>query len=262
MNTLLTLLGSCRLNGIKRHFNTTNLNEQITYTHSTKEHIQLIKFISGKQPLPLPPYNWYCFRTSIMQPRKIYEKHFGDPKGDALPNYWKANKIDCGIQINTNHINQFNNTTHFIVEICSNALYISNNYFLHHLAVDPRFDEYRLTDLDIINNTIKKYQNIEEIKSDILELKNLLQPKKMVIVTHINAKNGNTVLNRRDNLIQTLEIICKEYNISIINPTMILEHNRQDRILTNDLGHYTPYGEQVVGSLFKREIEKILRGEL
>lgn len=40
----ITLFGSCRINHILNH---NNLNNILNYTHSTKEVIQLIKFLKG-----------------------------------------------------------------------------------------------------------------------------------------------------------------------------------------------------------------------
>jgi hypothetical protein len=57
----ITLFGSCR---IARICNNNNLNEEISYTHNTKEVIQLIKFLKGELEIQFP-YNMLCFRTGI-----------------------------------------------------------------------------------------------------------------------------------------------------------------------------------------------------
>lgn len=57
----LTLFGTCRITNMQKN---NNLNNLITYTHSTKEVIQFIKFLTGELCIP-PPYNKFCFRTGI-----------------------------------------------------------------------------------------------------------------------------------------------------------------------------------------------------
>ena len=53
----ITLFGSCRISLIS---SSNKLNKLINYTHSTKEVIQLIRFLKGELNIP-SPYNIYCF---------------------------------------------------------------------------------------------------------------------------------------------------------------------------------------------------------
>ena len=53
----ITLFGTCRINYIS---NQNNLNNLTTYPHSTKEVMQLIKFLKGELIIPVP-YNKLCF---------------------------------------------------------------------------------------------------------------------------------------------------------------------------------------------------------
>jgi hypothetical protein len=80
--------------------------------------------------------------------------------------------------------------------------YIHNTFYLHHLCVDKRFSQYNNnTPIEILNShTIKKQSN-EEIENDILEIKQMLYPKKIIIISHYNSKQNNKYINSRNNLI-------------------------------------------------------------
>lgn len=137
----------------------------------------------------------------------------------------------------------FINTDIFIIEISSSKKYIHNNFFLHHLCVDKRFsNKNKNTPIEILNNFIIEKQSDEEIENDILEIKKMLYPKKIIIVSHYNSKNNGEYINSRNHLINLLDNICKKYNITFINPTIVLSNYSQEEVITCDLGHYTQTG--------------------
>jgi hypothetical protein len=212
----ITLFGTCRLNRINNH---NNLNNLINYCHSTKEVIQFIKFLKNELIIP-QPYNKFCFRTGIM------EKKFID-----YNDYY--NKL-------------FNDTSIFIIEICSKKKYIHNNYYLHELSINKMYyDYYKNTPPEILNNTVVEKQSDEEIENDILEIQKMLYPKKIVIVSHYNSKMNGEYIKDRNHLINLLDNICKKYNIPFINPTVVLSNNySQEQVMRNDLAHYTDFGLQ------------------
>ena len=108
----ITLFGTCRIYYI---LNNNNLNNYLNFTHSTKEVIQLIKFLKGELVIP-EPYNKVCFRTGITE-----------------------NKF---IDYNDTYNKLFVDTDTFIIEIFSNKKYIHNNFYLHHLCVNKRFSNW------------------------------------------------------------------------------------------------------------------------
>jgi len=118
----ITLFGSCRLNKINKN---NNLNNLINYCHSTKEVIQFIHFLKGKLNIS-EPYNKLCFRTAIINDTFIDYHDF-------------YNKL-------------FLDTNIFFVEISSNKKYIHNDFYLHHLSVDKRFNNYMKTPKNILDN--------------------------------------------------------------------------------------------------------------
>jgi len=233
----VTLFGTCRLNNIHNH---NNLNNLITYTHSTKEVIQFIKFLKGELNIP-SPYNQLCFRTAICD--------------DKIIDYNDAyNKL-------------FVDTDIFIIEICSNKKYFHNGFYMHHLPFDKlwhKFDNYNHeyfidnTPQYILDSFMIEKQNDEEIENDILEIQKMLYPKKIIIVSHYNSKQNGEYFNSRNNLINLLDSICKKYDIQFINPTIVLSNHSQEQVITCDLGHYTDFGinefSNYVNNFLKSEI--------
>lgn len=209
----ITLFGTCRLNRINNH---NNLNNLINYTHSTKEVIQFIKFLKGELIIP-SPYNQLCFRTAICDNKYIdYSDEF--------------NKM-------------FINTDIFVIEICTSKKYIHNNYYLHHLCVDKRFAHLNVnTPSEIFRDYIIEKQSDAEIENDILEIKNMLYPKKIVIVSHYNSKQNGEYINSRNNLIELLTNICIKNGIPFINPTIGLSNYSQEIVMSSDLHHYNEIG--------------------
>jgi hypothetical protein len=181
----ITIFGTCRLDKV---CNRNDLNNLINYTHSTKEVIQFIHFLKGELILP-NPYNKLCFRTAICHNKNI----------------------DC----NDIYNKLFLDTDIFIIEICSKKKYIHNNFYLHHLCVDKRFSNFNIhTPSEIMDNFTIENQSDEEIENDILKIKEMLYPKKVIIVSHYNSKQNGQYIDSRNNLINLLDTICKKYDIS------------------------------------------------
>ena len=211
----VTLFGSCRIENIMKN---NNLNKTISHTHSTKEVIQLIKFLKGELVIP-KPYNKLCFRTAIME--------------DKFMNYKDTyNKFIVDTDI-------------FIIEICSSKIYTHNNFYLHHLCVDKRISEWnKNTPIEFLNNFKIEKQSDEEIENDILEIQKMLYPKKIIIVSHYNSKLNGQYIDSRNHLINLLDNICKKNNITFINPIIVLSNYNQKDVIKHDLSHYTQTGKE------------------
>lgn len=221
---MITLFGTCRLNGIQQN---NQLNNIINYPHTTKEIIQFIRFIKGELIIPFP-YNRFCFRTAIMQNRNI-EFH---PHYDQL----------------------LTNSKVIVIEICSIKKYIHNHFYLHHLCVDQRFRECNTPSL--MEKLVVEKQSDEEIEMDILFIQQMVHPIPIVIVSHYNSKtNDGHYMEARNHLIHLLETICNKHHIPFVNPTVVLSAYSQEEVMTNDLGHYTDLGLQQF-SLFMNEFIK------
>lgn len=210
----ITIFGTCRVNNIN---NNNNLNNDINYCHSTKEIIQMIKFLKGDLQLSYP-YNMCCFRTGICNKK--------------------------GIEFCEDFKSKFEKSEICIIEICSSKKYVHNNHYLHHLCVDKRFgyEHIKNTPIEILNEVTVEKQTNAEIEEDILIIKELLSDKKIVVVSHYNSKVNNNYFPSRDALINTLNEITSKHNIPFINPTEKLSKFKQEEIMTRDLGHYTDFG--------------------
>jgi hypothetical protein len=207
-----TLLGSCRIETLK---DSNNLNVAINYPHSTKEVLQLIKFITGTLSFP-PPLDILCFRTSIdTRTPMVYRPEF--------------TKI-------------FDESTTCIVEICSKKTYMYDGYYLHNRAVDKRFGDYERAPQIVLDNYMCLKQSKDEIEADILEIKKLIGHRKMIVVTHYNSRVNGEYLESRNDLIKTLTETCEKHNIQLVNPEKVLKDYEQKYIMMGDLSHYSALG--------------------
>ena len=200
----LTCFGSCRTLVISKYVPQTRLNELITFTHSTKEVIQLIKFLKKEINIP-NEINKYCFRTGIIENRNI----------ELLPNF----------------ITLFDNTDTVIIEICSSRIYNYEGYYLHHLAIDTRFPESNNTPENIKNIVIKTIQSKEELELDLVTLREILHPKQILIISHFNTKHNGIVFQKREILINNLQELCNKHNIPFYNPTILFNKFKQFDII-------------------------------
>jgi hypothetical protein len=209
----ITLFGTCRIDGIK---NSNKLNNLINYTHSTKEVIQQIKFLLGEKCFP-PPFDKLCFRTGIVKNNPIVNN----------PIFTKL----------------FSESTVCVIEICSEKTYVYDDFYLHHLCVDTQYRSFNRNTPKVISDNFKCIkQTYDEIENDILEIKKLLEPRKLIFVTHYNAKKNGEYLKSRSNLITFLSEICEKYNIPLVKPSEVLKDYEQEQVMKKDLGHYTPLG--------------------
>tara|TARA_B110000444_G_scaffold235832_1_gene247188 strand:- start:556 stop:1296 length:741 start_codon:yes stop_codon:yes gene_type:complete len=206
---IVTPFGSCRIEDIAH---SSNLSNEISYTHCTKEIIQLIKYINGDIKLE-NYYDRFCMRKSIINKESMkYDPSFKE---------------------------RFDKTNVFVLEITSMKKYMYKDKYFSHMAVDRRlFDkDYKNTPEDIFNETNVILQTDEEIENDILEIQKLVFPRPIIVISHINVTYKGKKLHKRDYLITLLEKICKKNKIMFINPTNLLTQFEQSDIMEPDLGH-------------------------
>lgn len=213
----VTLFGTCRINGV---MDNNNINNLVSYTHSTKEVIQLIKFLTGAITIP-PPFDKLCFRSGICS----------------------NNGIKYDIQLHK----LFEASKTCVIEICSEKTYVYDNYFLHHLSVDNRFRENNVNTPTIIKENYKCIKlSKDEIENDILEIQQLIAPRKMILVTHYNSQMNGVYIPSRNKLITNLTEIAAKHNIPLVNPTEVLASYPQEKVMSYDLGHYTQLGLDIM----------------
>jgi hypothetical protein len=215
---IVTPLGSCRIDEIAH---SSLLNRKLSYTHCTKEVIQLIKYMTGKEKLQYP-FNQFCMSRAIENNKPI-----------EMDQVFKST---------------FDKTNVFVIEISSMKKYEYNGKYLSHLAVDKRMRnrDYLKTPQDIMDKTRINLQTSDEIESDILEIQKLVYPRPILIVSHYNVTIENYKLQSRDYLITLLGKICKKHNIMFLNPTTLVSQFEQSDIMEPDLGHINPITKQIV----------------
>ncbi len=272
-NIKVALFGTCRIAFTRDHFPCTDFDNAISFVHTTKEILQLFRFITRQIEIP-DSVNRYCFRTSLLNRQPVASSSV--------------------------FLEQFREADLFMIEICSVTKYLYQGYYMHHLATDRRHDFYKQTPEQIIRETVVSYQDRQEIEQDISEIMNFIYPRKMLIVSHINApvtsgypgppvEKGKKVMNwirgwfppasdtsredlsvpvpgsiaRRAVLIDLLRSISQEKGIPFLDPSVLLNRYRLKRILQVEksglpISHYTNYGGKVAGRLYAAEIKKIM----
>jgi hypothetical protein len=209
----ITLFGTCRINNV---IGNNNINNKTNFTQSTKEILQLIQFLTGEKKIEAP-LNKLCFRTGLLQNKPIFYS-------EELRNTFIKSKL-------------------VIVEICSAKNWVYNNHYLHHMCVDKRYPSCKKnTPLQVLDNYKCIKQTPREIANDILKIKQLIHPRKMIIVTHYNCKIDGNYIPPRNQLILLLNSIAKSHNINIVNPSQVLKDYAQELVLKEDLAHYTDFG--------------------
>lgn len=218
----ITILGSCRQQSISTYFNTTSIQNRLTYPHYTREIIQAIEYCKGINTFN-NDLSRYCFRTGIL-----------DKKNITYQNELK---------------HEFDNTDVFVIEIASRIYYKWNDVYVHHILTEHGYEFPYISDI-IVGNL-----SDEEIEHDILKIKELLYPKRVLIVPHIYTKKNN----KRYELVELLHKITNKHNIPFLDLSEILYDKDNSLIYQNEtpLHHYTEYGHSIVGYEYKKIIDKL-----
>lgn len=220
-----TVFGSCRVDRISTN---NHINHLTTFTHCTKEVIQLIQFLEmQKKDLPYS----HCFRTCIRE-HKDYIDHI-----DHIENVFQL----------------WRDSDTVMIEICSRKKYIAGDHYLHHLCVDPRFPKYY--NKQIIHHV--EHQSDAEIEEDMLTLHRLVNGRRLIFVTHYFHEDFLSIspgIVTRKHLIELVETICNRHGWMCINPEKLLKDIPWQHVMTDDLGHYTAFGEKT----FLQRVESVL----
>lgn len=217
---IITVLGSCRQESIKKYFNVTSIQEQLTYPHYTKEIIQAIKYCKDTSSID-NELTKYCFRTGILNKKSI----------------------SCQNELQA----EFEKTDIFVIEIASRISYEWNNLYVHHILSENQYGFH-----DIPNIIIRELSD-KEIEDDILKIRNLLYPKKLLIVPHIYTRTSG----KRYELVRLLEQLTSRHNIPFINPSELLKNYTDIFQPDHILHHYTDKGHSLVGEEYKKLLDTI-----
>jgi hypothetical protein len=217
----VTLFGSCRQDSIHDDYTVTNIRNGITYPHYTEEILQAIRAIKGKLILTADECRW-LFRTGMLERRAI------NP---------------------TNHRHEFDATDVFVLEIASRKTYKWNNNYAHHIITEEKYG------FPYIDDIIEGESSDEEIERGLLEIKAELDPKPMIVVSHMYSYTHG----KRYELTRLLQRLCLKHRIAFLDP-MIHFQNRADKedFFENDSNctHYTKCGHQLIRHIYKQCIDK------
>ena len=222
MRKIVTVFGSCRQLSISDTYTVTNIQEELTYPHYTKEILQAIQFCKGISSITEED-SAICFRTCILKNKGIT---------------WYQCK------------EEFDMTDVFVIEIASRISYEYKNLYLHHIQADPT-STWKEKD----NITIRDL-NDDEIEEDIVSIVKLLHPKPVLIVSHFSTYANS----KRSILASLLERICLKLNIPFINPSILLCDYTASQLFESEktLNHYTPFGHSVISQKYKECIDALV----
>jgi hypothetical protein len=217
---LSTIFGSCRQESFYEmpELNITGIRDNISYTHYTKEILEVIKFC--KHGHISPEETTSVFRTPIIKNQKLF---FND--------ILKQNFI---------------NTRIFILEIASRTSYLYNGNYVHHILFDNENFNKRI----IVNK-----QTDEEIENDIIQIKYELNDRHMIIVGHIVTHyfgNRYELLTLLENICEKHNI----YFINPVKELTKLGY-KVKTLLMEDGTHYNDAGHAAIKQVYCNFIRTI-----
>jgi hypothetical protein len=144
---------------------------------------------------------------------------------------------------------EYNESDVVVIEIASRIVYKWNNIYVHHILTESEYG------FDRRDQIIQYIQSDEEIEQDLLKIKTLVYPKKLLVISHIYTYN----YGKRYNLIRLLEQLCLQYNITFLSPSEYI--NTENDVYENEsvLSHYTKNGHRIIGTLYKNTIENMYK---
>ena len=224
----VTLLGSCRQRPVQTYFDTTTIQEELTYPHYTKEVIQAIKLCVDWKQFP-QPLTRYLFRKGLMTRRPL-------------------SAAQCvALQ------QEFRTTDCFVIEIASRLCYEYLGYYAHHIAHDDT--GYRIPQANSIN---KRELTDEEIRQDLLTIRQLLHPKAILVVPHIYTR----AQGKRYELVKLLERLCSELHLPYLDISRELDMaGHAANVVYQDeavLAHFTPAGERAAAEIYRTKLSKLV----
>jgi hypothetical protein len=202
-------------------YSVTSIRNDLTYPHYSKEIIQAIEFCKGISNIPLD-MTQHAFRSGILGKHQIGYSRF---------------------------YNEFNSTELFVIEIASRISYTYKGLYVHHILTEP---QYGFNDM---HNIVQRDLSDDEIEEDVLKMRDLLYPKKMMIVGHIYTRTTG----KRYELVKLLERICVKHNIPFFDPVLQLNGKDSEKLYVKEglLAHYTPYGHSEIGQKYTDFINRI-----
>lgn len=217
----ITILGSCRQSSLLTLYPCTTIRDDLTYPHYTKEAIQAIEFCKGTLMIA-PELTRYVFRSGILDKKELDPAAFRE---------------------------QFDSTDLFVIEIASRISYEYGGAHVHHILAEPEWGFQHRADI------VQRDLTDGEIEQDLLVMRNLLQPKKMMIVSHIYTRQTG----KRYDLVSLLRTLCTKHGIPFFDPVAELGVCDPTLVYLHEplLAHYSTYGHKVIGQKYKEFIDRL-----
>jgi hypothetical protein len=210
----ITIFGSCRQNSLFDLYTVSNIRENLTYPHYSKEIVQAVEFCKGISNVP-SDLTQYAFRTGILENKTLSSIDFK---------------------------REYEQSDLFVVEIASRICYKYKGVYVHHILTEP---EYGFKDIDNIEITNSFDEDIEQ---DLLRLKELFHPKPFIVSTHIYTyKSG-----KRYEFVKLLTTLCKKHHIPLFDPYEQTKEHDQSTLYENGsvLHHYNKNGHKIIGKKY------------
>lgn len=214
-NIQITIFGSSRQDAIKKNFSTTNIRGVIGDTLSTKEIIQAIEFCKGG----ITPNTKRCFQMGFLQNTEISTEQVRIP---------------------------FERTDLYVLEISTRKVYEWNGMYVPR---DLTEEKYGVADIQTRSLTDT------EIDADLSRIKELLGPKKILIVSHVHLRDNG----ERVEFIELLERLCLKYDLPFLCPSDYLYAEKNVYKKEAVLANFTDYGHSLMARIYKRVIEDIFK---
>ena len=147
-------------------------------------------------------------------------------------------------------LTEFNETDVFVIEIPSKTSYEHNGRFVHQV----------LHERNIKSDIIIRELSDEEIEEDIIKMREELNNKPFIIVSHISTIDDD---NKRNQLVVLLEKICTKHHIPFIHPMKELTkrgHNIHQLVMPEyRLNHYNDAGHDKISEVYDDFIHQIMK---
>lgn len=218
----ITIFGSCRQQALQKYYSTTSIQESLTYPHYTKEIIQAIEYCKGISKISQDDTK-YCFRTAILNKSVINNQ----------PQLQQ----------------EFIDTDVFVVEIASRISYEYKSNYVHHILAEEQYGIKNKQDI------LQRDLTDEEIEEDLCKIKELLYPKKVLIVSHIYTRESG----KRYDLIKLLENLCLKHDLPFLSPSEYLCQETDVYLEEKILAHFTEKGYGIMSMIYKNSIEDLFK---
>lgn len=247
---LVGCLGSCRLSSFATFHAVTSFQAQASYTHSTKEMLELIRYILDFSTTLSFDDIVVAFRTfQLMQYNHLpISPQWVDVSLYQMRTEWT--KVSC-----------------FVLEVSSQKV----------CPLPRRSDSEKLMychawgmKKDKRSEEREEMQSEEEIEGDLQEMERLFYPRPFLIVCPVVPPHSswNVVNSSRVRLVQSLARISAKHGWAFLNPAdalcrqnawredLFLCMPNQPRIV--DYDHYSEHGHIVMATVYREAVQSLL----